>query len=389
MKNVYIVDGCRTPIGKTNGILSRYLPEKLGAAVLNALLVRNKIQPKNIDEVILGNAVGPGGNMARLAVLEAGWDQSIPGTTIDFQCGSGMKSILLASCMIKASEADLVVAGGLESTSLEPFRRYHNKDPKFEGEDIFYTRAQFSPKHIGDPDMLAGAENTGELYQISRTDMDRWTLMSHKRAADTREKHKLNEIIISLEENKRMVDEGIREKLSLKLLSKITSLVKENGRITCGNACLTHDGACGILLASKRAIEKYELHPVAKIEAIESVGVDPNYPPIGAIKAVQEILSKNDLLPNEIDAYEVNEAFAVKVLAFIQELGILEDKINRWGGALAYGHPYGASGAVITLHLAEILKQESKERGIAAIGAAGGQGSAILIENTNLRDVKV
>lgn len=148
MNNVYIVDGCRTPIGKTNGILSKYLPEKLGAVVLNNLLKRNNIGSKDIDEVILGNAVGPGGNIARLTLLEAGWDQSIPGTTIDFQCGSGMKAIMMASYMIKASEANLVIAGGLESTSLEPLRKYSSKDPKFEGEDIYYTKAQFSPKHI-------------------------------------------------------------------------------------------------------------------------------------------------------------------------------------------------------------------------------------------------
>lgn len=386
MNNVYIVDGCRTPIGKTNGMLSKYLPEKLGAVVLNNLLKRNNIGSKDIDEVILGNAVGPGGNIARLTLLEAGWDQSIPGITIDFQCGSGMKAIIMASYMIKASEADLVIAGGLESTSLEPLRRYNDKDPRFKGEDIFYTKAQFSPKHIGDPDMLTGAENTGELFKISRSDMDRWAIISHERAKAARLNNRLKDIIIDLKEYKALTDEGIREKMSMRLLSKVAPLVKEEGNITCGNACLTHDGACGLLLASDQAIEKYGLRPIAKIEAMESIGVDPNYPPIGAEKAVKKLLAKMELSPKQIDAYEVNEAFAVKILAFIQELGISEENINRWGGALAYGHPYGASGAIITLHLAEILKQENKDRGIAAIGVAGGQGATILLKNMNLKD---
>lgn len=234
--------------------------------------------------------------------------------------------------------------------------------------------------------MLTGAENTGELHQISRTDMDRWAMISHKRAKDARSINKFRAVIIGLEENKVLSDECIREKMSMRLLSKVAPLVKEEGNITCGNACLTHDGACGLLLASEQAIEKYRLKPIAKIEAMESIGVDPNYPPIGAIKAVKKLLSRMNLSPNQIDAYEVNEAFAVKILAFIQELGISEENINRWGGALAYGHPYGASGAIITLHLAEILKQENKDRGIAAIGVAGGQGATILLKNMNSKD---
>jgi len=383
MNNVYIVDGCRTPIGKTNGILSEYLPEKLGAAVLSKLLERNKLKSESINEVILGNAVGPGGNIARLALLEAGWDQSIPGTTIDFQCGSGMKSIFMAYYMIKAFEADMVIAGGLESTSLEPMRRYNSKDPRFEGEDVFYKKAQFSPKDIGDPDMLTGAEKTGELFKLSRDDMDRWAFISHKRAVDAKLNNKLKDVIISLDENKLLPDESIREKMSMRLLSKVTPIVKPDGNITSGNACLTHDGACALLLASEQAIEKYGLTPVAKIEAVKSVGVNPNYPPVGAINAVKTMLDERKLSTDQIDVYEVNEAFAVKILAFTQELGISEENINRWGGALAYGHPYGASGAIITLHLAEILKQENKDTGIAAIGVAGGQGAAIMITNMN------
>lgn len=381
MNKVYIVDGCRTPIGKKKGKLSRYLPEKLGAAVLNRLIEKNGLKSEVIDEVLLGNAVGPGGNIARLTLLEAGWEQSIPATTIDFQCGSGMKSILMAYYMVKASEANLVIAGGLESTSLEPMRRYNNKDPRFEGEDVFYSKAQFSPFDIGDPDMLTGAEITGELFGLRREDMDRWALISHKRAIEAKHGNKLKDVIISLDENNSIPDESIREKMSMRLLAKATPVVKPGGNITSGNSCLMHDGACALLLASQEAVEKYNLKPIAIIEAVGSIGVNPNYPPVGAINVVKKLLEERKITSDQIDVYEVNEAFAVKILAFIKELGISEESINPWGGALAYGHPYGASGAIITLHLAEILKQENKERGIAAIGVAGGQGAAIMIRN--------
>ncbi len=382
MSRVYIVDGCRTPIGKKNGILAEYLPEELGAVVLNHILKKNKLDSKNIDEVILGNAVGPGGNIARLSLLEAGWHTSVPATTIDYQCASGLKSIMMGSWMIKASQADLVIAGGVESTSMEPARRYNPRDPRFEGADVFYPRAQFSPKHVGDPDMLTGAENTGELFDISRHEMDRWAFTSHTRAAEAKKHKRFKEIVLPLGTDQQpLPDEGIREKISMRVLAKAKPVVKKNGNITCGNACLTHDGACGLLLASESAIEKYGLEPIVEIEAVESVGVDPNYPPIGALEAAKKLIAKAKLNPDAIDAYEVNEAFAVKILAFIKGLGISEKIINKWGGGLAYGHPYGASGAVITLHLVEILKQENSSRGLAAIAAAGGQGTAILIKN--------
>lgn len=382
MREVYIVGGLRTPIGKTNGVLKHFLPEMMTATLLNALINKYQIESTNIDEVILGNAVGTGGNLSRLTLLEAGWEVGIPATTIDFQCGSGLRAINIAASQIKSGTSELVVAGGLESTSFEPKRQYHERDPRFQGKDKFYKRAQFSPNGLGDPDMLEGAENTAGLLNISREGMDQWALESHKRAIITREQKRLNDIIVPLEDNNYLIseDESIRKNISMKLLERIKPVIKQDGRITCGNSCLTHDGAAVILLASEDAIKKYHLKPIAKITAMASSGVDPNYSPLGPIEATKKLLSQNEISLDTIDAFEINEAFAVKILAFIKAFNISTDRVNRWGGALAYGHPYGASGAIIMLHLIEILKYSNMKKGIASLGVAGGQGIATMIE---------
>lgn len=382
MKKVYIVDGCRTPIGKTRGILREYLPEKLTALLLNDLLRKVNLKSEVIDEVILGNAVGPGGNIARLSLLEAGWETTIPGTTVDFQCGSGLKTINMAASTIMAGQGNLVIAGGLESTSMEPSKRYNFNDPRFQGEDFFYKRAQFSPQPLGDPSMLESAGNVAKLFKIQREEMDLWAYKSHQRAAKAYNEGRLKNIIVPVKYKSKVVtkDESIRDRMSLEILKRAKSVVGPHGSITSGNSCLTHDGSAIVLLASEYAVEKYNLKPIATITAMKSTGVNPNFSPLGPIEAVKKLIKKANISLDTIDAFEVNEAFAVKILAFIKELGISENKINQWGGALAYGHPYGASGALIMLHLIEILKHTKKKRGIAALGVAGGLGIATMIE---------
>lgn len=378
---VFIVDGLRTPVGKTKGALKSFLPEELGGMVLKGLLKKQSLPTKTIDMLIMANAVGPGGNLARLSLLEANFPVSIPAITIDNQCGGGLSSINLAASLIESQQCHMIVAGGMESTSLAPRKQFHPMDPRFEGEDQYFERAPFSPKKIGDPGMIEGAEATAKLMKISREEMDRWTLESHRRAFEATVSGVLKEYILPVETSKGVIDrdEGIRSKMSIKLLDRMPSLL-ERGNITAGNACLTHDGAAVVLLASEAAVKNYGLQPKAQFIKGLHRGGDPNYPPLAPIETIKSLLTQLTLSIEDIDAVEINEAFAVKILACCRELNIPLNKVNILGGALAYGHPYGASGAMILLHLMKVLKLTKKNRGLAALGIGGGQGVAAIIE---------
>ncbi len=382
MKTVYLVDGLRTPIGKTGGMLKKYLPEMLGAKVLNGLLERNKIEADQIDQVILGNAVGPGGNLSRVTLLEAGWPFSIPGITIDYQCGSGMSSVLLGCSQILSGQAELIVAGGLESTSLAPIRQFCSEDPRYNSEKPVFERAPFSPSSIGDPDMGEGAENLAKMMGFSRGELDTLALQSHQKATKTLKTGILDRWILPLEVDGAdcKKDESIREKISEKLLQRMPSVFVKGGVVTAGNACLTHDGAAALLLASGEAVGRYGLQPIAKFVTGAHVGTDPNLFALAPVFVIKKLLQDSQLVADKIDAIEINEAFAVKILACAKELKIDLSKINRLGGALAYGHPYGASGTMIIIHLMATLQHYDQKFGLAAIGVGGGVGAGILLE---------
>jgi acetyl-CoA C-acetyltransferase len=382
MNQAYLIGGMRTPIGKTGGSLKDFLPEQLAATVLNEVINRYEISPKIVDQVILGNVVGPGGNIARVSVLEAGWPYAIPALTIDGQCGSGLSAVNLAVSQIRSGTADLVLAGGVESTSMAPRRQFNSNDPRFQGEDVYYERAPFSPPIVGDPDTGSAAESLAEKLAISRRDMDLLALESHHRAGQTRAQGLLKDMIVPLTAKNKIIesDECIRNHMSLKLLERMKPVFKKGGKITAGNTCLKHDGAAVVLIASHKAIKRYQLTPQAQITATADCGCDPNLFPLGPVYAIRKLLKKVNLPLTAVNALEINEAFAVKILACCQELGFSLNKTNRLGGALAYGHPYGASGAIILLHLLKALQQVKGRFGIAAIGAVGGMGTATLIE---------
>ncbi|CUH94813.1 hypothetical protein P22_0879 [Propionispora sp. 2/2-37] len=382
INTVYLIGGARTPIGKTGGILRDYLPERLAAIVLNRLIHQYRIPNTAVDQVILGNAVGPGGNIARVSVLEAGWSYDIPATTVDSQCGSGLSAVQLAVSQIRAGEADIILAGGTESTSMAPRRQFSPLDPRFQGETVFYEQAPFSPDAIGNPPVGEAAENLARHLNISREAMDLQAVHSHQTAAQTAAQGLLSDIIIPLACRGKTIqtDECIRKHLSRKLLSRMKPAFVPDGAITAGNTCLKHDGAAALLIASPAAVKKFHLTPQAVIRATASRGCDPNLFPLAPVGAIQKLSEKSALPLHRIDAIEINEAFAVKILACCQKLGIGLEKVNRLGGALAYGHPYGASGAIILLHLLKSLEQCKGRYGVAAIGAVGGMGTAILLE---------
>lgn len=381
MNNVYVIGGARTPIGKTGGILKDFLPEQLAALVLNATIQKFALPVSEIDHVIMGNACGPGGNIARVSLLAAGWPYDIPGTTIDFQCGSGLGAITIAIDQIAAGQADLILAGGTESTSMAPRRQFNLNDPRFKG-DGFFKRAPFSTPAIGDPEMCQGAENLARLMDIARKDMDRFALESHQRAYRTQIEGILKEIILPVHVGGKVIyhDESIRPEINLKLLERMPPVVFRGGMITAGNACLTHDGAAVVLLASEKAVARFDLKPEAVMLNHAYSGCDPNVFPLGPVSSIKKLAAKSAMIPDDADAVEINEAFAVKVLTCCRELNLALEKTNILGGALAYGHPYGASGAVILLHLIKALKKINGRRGIATLGAAGGQGIAVLVE---------
>ncbi|MEC9489913.1 MAG: thiolase family protein [Halanaerobiales bacterium] len=384
MGKVYILGGLRTAIGKTGGYFKKMLPEDLTAEILNALLEKYKLEAADIDQVMLGNAVGPGGNIARLSLLKAGWPLSIPATTIDFQCGSALSSINMAAALIKSGQSEIIVAGGLESTSLEIKKKLNKNDPRFQEKSDFLERAFFSPAEIGDSDMGIGAENVAELYDnISREEMDRWAIKSHQKALRAQQTGLLDDIIFPVKNSRNELidqDEGIRKNISYRLLKRLRPVFKDDGKITAGNSCLTHDGAAAVILVSESFLKKYDLEADAEFIKGSAKGVDPNLSPMGPVPVVKDILAGENLNTSNLDAVEINEAFAVKILACSQELGLDLAKVNILGGALAYGHPYGASGAIILLHLLQSLKKINGQYGLAAMGAAGGQGVGTLIK---------
>ena len=382
MSAVYIVDGIRTPIGKTNGILKDFLPEQLTAILLNELIKRSQLQKEDVEQIILGNIVGTGGNIARLSLLEADFPLSTPAMTIDSQCSSGFASIQVATALIASGQADLLIVGGMESTSMAPQRKFNQKDPRFIDENTYYEQAPFSPSKIGNPEVGLAAENLANKLNITREDMDKLALNSHMKAKQTKQEGILTNVIKPLVFNNKEIkdDECIRANITIELLKRMPASFTKNGAITAGNTCLKHDGAAVLLLASGSALKKFNLQAKAVIKDNVSVGCDPNFFPLGPVYAINKLLQKNDLNLQAIDFVEINEAFAVKILACCQELSLPLDKVNVLGGALAYGHPYGASGAIILLHLLKTLEVFAKKTGIASIGAVGGLGSAILVE---------
>ncbi|NJD02445.1 MAG: thiolase family protein [Ruminiclostridium sp.] len=383
MSRVFIAGGARTPIGKTGGMLKKFLPEQMAALVLNKIAGNMKLQPDVIDLVVLGNAAGPGGNIARVSALEAGWPHSIPGVTVDVQCGSGLASIMWAADGIRSGQADIVIAGGVESTSMAPKRQFNPIDPRFKGEGVYYERAPFSTPSIGDPEMGEAAENVAKLMDIPRKDMDEFALSSHSKAYAAHVKGVLKDAIIPVNSDGKVMDmdESIRPALTFKLLDRMPPVFVKGGKITAGNSCLKHDGAAAILVASEKAVEKYDLTPEAELIGAAIAAIDPNIFPLSPVASVKKLIDKFNIPLEGIDAFEINEAFAVKVLACCKELCLDLNRINILGGALAYGHPYGASGAVILLHLLEALKYTGGNYGIASIGAVGGQGISILIKS--------
>lgn len=377
MEKVWILGGLRSFIGVKDRMYRNVPAEVLGAEVLRAVIEKYQLAEHDIDFIIGGNAVGGGGNMTRLAALTAGIDEAVPAVTLDLQCGSALEAVTQAAAKIESGLADLVLAGGMESASTQPYRMWNPNHPQYE-KDKAYTVAQFIPGKQGEQVMLEGAERTAIQERVEKQEMDRWVLESHRRAAKAAQDGVLSDIQVSVAGSRK--DEGIRPSMSQKLIDRLPYLLPGGSVINAANACLMHDGAAFVVLCSEQYGISHGLKPEAVFCYGTAAGGDPFMSPKTAVLAAEKLLQKTGLSPDAIDAFEVNEAFAVIDVLFERAFPGTWERYNRFGGALAYGHPYGVSGAMLLLHLLKSLEQSDGRYGICSVAAAGGIGTAVLVE---------
>lgn len=380
MNEAVIVMAKRTPIGRIGGGLSGLEPEALLSPLIAHIVSQTNLPAENIDDVIIGNVVGPGGNIARVAALEAGLPVSVPGVTIDRQCGSGLEAVIMAARLVQSGAGDVYLAGGVESTSRAPWKMA--KPHSLHGVPQLYTRARFTPDAYGDPDMGIAAENVARKYGVSRQEQDRYALDSHRKAVHSQQTGRFQQEILPLQTDrgKVLADECPRADTSLAKLQKLPPVFQEQGTVTAGNACPLNDGAALVLVMSARKCRKLNLKPILRFVDAQAVGVDPQYLGIGPVPAVQRLLERQQWTVDDLDVVEFNEAFAAQVLASLKLLDIPEEKVNPGGGALALGHPYGASGAVLMTRLCTEMLHNPYRRGLATLGIGGGIGLGVLVE---------
>lgn len=374
----YILDGLRSYIGIENSMYRHVPAEEIGAKVLDALADKTGI--KKADCIIAGNGVGAGGNIARVMSLSSSFGVETPAFTIDLQCGSALESIAVAAAKIDSGQADLIIAGGFESSSTAPRRAYNINHPDYDKYgDNWYKTARFVPDSHRQEAMLEGAEQTAVSEGITREELNKWVLRSHRLAKEARDVGELDDITVEIIEGCDK-DEGIRERMSERLLNRLPAVLKDGKITTAGNACLTNDGAAFLILCSKRYLDETPLTPMGEFVDIAEVGTNPEQSPKSCIAAIDRLLMKNGISSAEIDIYECNEAFAVIDELFARRYPDSIEKYNIFGGALAYGHPYGASGGIITLHALKALEKRGGKYAVCAVAAAGGVGSAVLIK---------
>jgi len=379
MNEIYILGGLRSYIGVENGIYKNILPEDLGAEVLKSLIEKYNI--KNIDEIICGNSIGTGGNITRLMALKAGISEEVPAFTVDMQCASSSKAIEIGYNKIKAKEANIIIVGGFESSSMKPLRIYNDKDYRSSVNNGKYNVAQFSPEEFGDDTTFKFGERVVEEENITEEELNYWSIRSHKKAFES--KDILKSITLSI--NGSTKDEGIRKNISERLLNRLPKIIK-SGKTNVGNISLTNDGAAFLVLCSEEYLKENNLKSEYKIKGTKTIGINPLVSPKGALKACSLLLEKENLSYEDISAFEFNEAFAAIDVMFQRKNPSLIDRYNIFGGALAYGHPYGASGAIIMLHLLKALEKTKGRYGVTSIAASGGISMAILIERIKKQD---
>ncbi|MES9683020.1 acetyl-CoA C-acyltransferase [Bacillus sp. AFS001701] len=383
MREVVIVDALRTPIGKRGGSFSETRPDDLAAIVLKELVSRNEFDPKEIDDVIMGCVTQIGeqaGDIGRVAALLAGLPIEVPGVTIDRQCGSSQQSVHFASQAILSGDMDIVIAAGVESMTRVPM--FSNLKGSKWNEKL--------TNMFGDFNQGISAERINEKWNISRSEQDEFAYNSHQKALKAMKQGYFEDEIVAVsvtnqegELVKVTKDEGPRENSSIEKLSTLRPAFTENGSVTAGNASQISDGAAGLLLMSKEKAHQLGFKPKFRIIGRTVVGSDPQLMLTGPIQATQKVLHKCGLTIDQIDLFEINEAFAAVPLAWQKELNVPFEKLNIFGGAIALGHPLGASGARVMVTLCNALEKTGGRYGLQAICEGHGMANATIIERLN------
>ncbi len=390
MDEVFIVGAARTPIGTFGGSLTEVPAPRLAATAIAAALERAGVRPDQVDEVIMGNVLsaGLGMNPARQASLAAGIPDSVPATTVNKVCGSGLKAVALGAQAIMLGDADLVVAGGMENMSAAPYllprarfgyRMGHGEVLDHMIKDGLWCALEQC--HMGNT-----AENVAREFEISRDDQDRFAYESHMKAARAWEEGRFREEVVPVEVPSRSGptvverDEHFRPDTTLDRLARLRPAFENGGSVTAGNASGINDGAAAVVLASRRKAQELGLEPLAAVRAYASAGVPPRIMGIGPVPAVRRALARAGLDLRDIDLIEANEAFAAQSLAVGRELGWDWERVNVNGGAIALGHPIGASGARILVTLLYEMRRRQARRGLATLCIGGGQGIAMIVE---------
>jgi acetyl-CoA C-acetyltransferase len=375
-----IIAARRTPVCRSNGALRELRAHELLAPVLARLLSDSRVPKEAVTDVVIGNAVGGGGNVARLALLEAGLPVSVPGVTVDRQCGSGLDAIVLASRLVAAGGNPVYLAGGVESISTAPLRAHRNDDGGLE----FFDRAQFVPHGFGDPDMGVAAENVAARFAVSRDRQDAFALRSHQRAVAAAAAGSFTAEIIPLETSAGTVesDDGPRPRLTAGVLQRFPAAFVDAGTVTAGNSCFDADAASAVVITSLARARELGAEDGLVVLATDTAGVEPGLLGIGAAVAAERLLGARGLSAASLGLVEFNEAFASQTLACLDHLGIDPLRVNADGGALALGHAYGASGAVlVTRLLAQARRSGAHGRlALGMISIAGGMGTAALLQ---------
>ncbi len=395
MKTVYVIDTVRTPIGKYAGSLSATRPDDLLANTMIALLQRNESVDVNVIEDVIAGAANQAGednrNVARMAALLAGLPVSVAGNTVNRLCASGLQAIMDASRQIMCGDSELIIAAGVESMTRAPFVMPKSASPFSRATDIYDTTmgwrftnqklaALYHPFTMGET-----AENVASQWKISREEQDAFAFQSQEKYFAAKEANRWEEEIAAVElyENglvSWMVNDEHPRKTSLEKLAALKPAFVKDGTVTAGNSSGINDGAAAMLLASEEAVKRFELQPLARVVSMAVAGVEPAIMGMGPVPATKKALHRANLLTNDLDLIELNEAFASQSLACIRELGLDDNKVNVNGGAIAIGHPLGCSGVRISATLLHEMRRRSSKYGLATMCVGVGQGAAVIFE---------
>ncbi len=384
-KEVVIVSAVRTPIGSYRGSLKKMRSDQLGSLVIKEALKRTKFSSDEVDEVIMGQVLtaGAGQNPARQAAINAGIPISKPAHIINQVCGSGLRAVISGYQSIKLGEALNVISGGQENMSIAPHSIFFRDERKILEDKLTDTMINdgltdaFNNYHMG-----VTAENIAKKFGISKKEQDEFALNSQKKTEEAIKNSKFDDELVKINQGNNLLNLDEHPRIGLKIsdLEKLKTVFKENGTVTPGNSSGINDGAAALFLTTIEEAEKKSINPLVKIVSWASVGVDPTLMGLGPIEAVRKAINIAGWNLDEVDLFEINEAFAAQSIAVIRELSVDPNKVNVNGGAIALGHPIGASGARILVTLVHEMKRQKKSKGCATLCIGGGMGIALCVE---------